>query len=275
MLCFPNAKINIGLNITEKRSDGYHNLETVFCPLDLADILEFVSDQNKPAGNFRFEATGIPIEGPSENNLCIRAYQLLNKDFRLPSVTIHLHKIIPLGAGLGGGSSDGAFMLKGLNSMFDLKLSENQLCEYASMLGSDCAFFIRNRPLYACERGNCFKEISFFPEKIHAAVIYPGIHVSTAMAYSGIQPKKPLHSLEELIKLPPEEWKGNILNSFEDYISKLYPVISEIKNKLYNMGAFYASMSGSGSAVYGLFKEQIPALKDEFPGNFTWEGTTS
>jgi 4-diphosphocytidyl-2-C-methyl-D-erythritol kinase len=183
--------------------------------------------------------------------------------------------MIPLGAGLGGGSSNGAFMLKGLNSMFNLNLTEDQLCDYASRLGSDCSFFIKNRPLYAFERGNCLKEILLFPEKIHIAVIYPGIHVSTALAYAGIQPKNPLHSLEKLIKLPPEKWKGNIFNSFEDYIVKLHPVIGEIKNKLYNTGAFYASMSGSGSAVYGLFKEQIPVLKDKFPGYFTWEGTTS
>jgi 4-diphosphocytidyl-2-C-methyl-D-erythritol kinase len=272
MLFFPNTKINVGLNVISKRSDGYHNIETVFCPIGLSDILEFVPVPGVPAGDVSFSITGIPIEGPEGNNLCVKAYHLLSKDFALPAIAIHLHKIVPPGAGLGGGSSDAAFMLKKLNVQFGLNLNEDQLCDYASQLGSDCAFFIKNRPLFGFERGNRFREIPLFPEYFEIVVINPGIHVSTAEAYSGIQPCKPPHHLEELINLPVEKWRDHIINDFEAGIVKKHPVIGDIKNKLYESGAIYASMSGSGSSVYGLFKDKTPAMDSRFPEFFCWLG---
>jgi 4-diphosphocytidyl-2-C-methyl-D-erythritol kinase len=274
MLCFPNAKINIGLNVINKRSDGYHNIETVFYPIGLSDILEFVPLPGIPAGNHTFTATGIQVDGPRENNLCIKAYRLLAGAFNLPAIDIHLHKIIPLGAGLGGGSSDAAFMLKSLNIQFDLHLNEDQLCDYASGLGSDCSFFIKNRPLFGYERGNRFKEIPALQAITEIMVINPGIHVDTASAYSGVRPGLPKRSLEELIALPIDEWRNCIFNDFEDSVIKLHPVIGEIKNKLYQLGAVYTAMSGSGSSVYGLFKEKTADLQAWFPDFFCWSGTT-
>jgi 4-diphosphocytidyl-2-C-methyl-D-erythritol kinase len=273
MLFFPNTKINIGLNIINKRSDGYHNIETVFCPIGLSDVLEFVILPGMPDGNVDFSMTGIPVQGPGEDNLCVRAYQILNKDFSLPAISIHLHKIVPPGAGLGGGSSDAAFMLKNLNTQFGLNLSEDQLCDYASQLGSDCAFFVKNRPLFGYERGNRFREITLFSSFLEVVVINPGIHVSTAEAYSGVQPGKPTNPLEKLINLPINDWKDLIINDFEANIVSKHPVIGDIKNKLYKAGAVYASMSGSGSSVYGLFNEKTPALEDQFPEFFSWSGS--
>ena len=272
MLFFPNAKINLGLNVVNKRSDGYHNIETVFCPIGLSDVLEFVPLQGVPAGNITFSMTGIPVEGPDENNLCVKAYLLLHSYFTLPAISLHLHKIVPPGAGLGGGSSDAAFMLRYLNIQFELKLNAEQLCDYASVLGSDCAFFIMNKPLFGYERGNKFREIPPFPGCLNIAVINPGIHISTAEAYSGVKPHKPSQPLEELINLPAEQWKGNIINDFEISVIRKYPVIGAIKDKLYAMGAVYASMSGSGSSVYGLFNKEAPDLEDHFPEFYCWSG---
>lgn len=272
MLFFPNAKINIGLNVINKRSDGYHNIETVFCPIGLSDVLEFVYLPGIRAGSVSFSITGIPVEGPHESNLCVKAYNILNRDFTLPAIAIHLHKIVPPGSGLGGGSSDAAFMLKNLNVQFELKLDEDQLCDYASRLGSDCAFFIKNRPIFGYERGNSFREIELFPGYFDIVVINPGIHISTAEAYSDVRKGIPAQPLEELVNLPVEQWRGQIINDFEGSIIKKHPVIDDIKNKLYKLGAVYASMSGSGSSVYGLFSEKAPAVEDQFPGFFCWSG---
>ena len=272
MLCFPNAKINLGLNIISKRSDGYHNIETVFCPVGLSDILDFVSDPVTAPGNINFTSTGIAVDGPVTSNLCIKAYCLLSGDFDLPAISVHLHKIIPPGAGLGGGSSDAAFMLKHLNQLFTLGLDEDQLCDYASRIGSDCAFFIRNRPLFGFERGNRFRELKAFPGNLAVVLINPGIHVSTAEAYSGVRPGKPEQPVEEVITLPVTQWKNTLRNDFEDSIIKKHKVIGEIKSSLYTLGAVYASMSGSGSSVYGLFHEKAPAVNEQFPGMFTWSG---
>jgi 4-diphosphocytidyl-2-C-methyl-D-erythritol kinase len=272
MIFFPNAKINIGLNIINKRSDGYHNIETIFCPIGLADILEFVILPGVPSGDVSYSFSGIPVDGSVESNLCIKAYRMLDKEFKLPAIAIHLHKIVPPGAGLGGGSSDAAFMLKALNKQFGLNLGEDQLCGFASQLGSDCAFFIKNRPLFGYERGNSFREIQSFPRYFEIAVINPGIHVNTAEAYAGICPGQPSQPLETLINLPVPEWKDKIINDFEDSIMKKYPVIRNIKNKLYEKGAVYASMSGSGSSVYGLFEHKAPDLEGVFPDYFCWIG---
>jgi 4-diphosphocytidyl-2-C-methyl-D-erythritol kinase len=272
MLCFPNAKINLGLNIIEKREDGFHSIETVFCPVGLSDILEFIPEPALPPGTCIFDSTGIPIDGPDEKNLCVRAYHLLCDQFNLAAVHIHLHKIIPPGAGLGGGSSDAAFMLKYLDLQFGLKLGENKLCAFASQLGSDCAFFIRNRPMFGFDRGNRFRELSFFPQNLHMVIVNPGIHISTAEAYAGTTPRKPAKPLEELIRLPVNQWKNQIINDFEPAMISGFPVIGEIRDRLYDLGAVYASMSGSGSSVYGLFNEKAPAMSNHFPDFFCWSG---
>lgn len=272
MLFFPNSKINIGLNVINKRSDGFHNIETVFCPVGLSDVLEFVPLADKSPGTVSFQCTGVPVDGPDENNLCVKAYHLLHQDFNLPAISIHLHKIVPPGAGLGGGSSDAAFMLKNLNAWFKLNLSEDRLCDYASQLGSDCSFFIKNRPLFGYERGNRFREIHQFPRYLEAVIVNPGIHVSTAEAYAGISPHIPSRPLEELINLPVHQWKEQIINDFEAVIQKKHPVINVIKEKMYEMGAVYASMTGSGSSVFGLFNEKAPAGENQFPDYFCWSG---
>jgi 4-diphosphocytidyl-2-C-methyl-D-erythritol kinase len=272
MLCFPNAKINVGLNILKKREDGFHSIETVFCPVGLSDILEFIPDTTLPPGTCIFDTTGIPMEGPEEDNLCVRAYNLLFSQFRIPAVHIHLHKIIPPGAGLGGGSSDAAFMLKYLGLQFNLDLGESSLCDLASQLGSDCAFFIKNRPLFGYERGNLFRELPSFPQKLHLVIVNPGIHISTSEAYAGVIPQMPHRPLEELIRLPVTEWKNRVINDFEPAMTARHPVIGEIRDQLYDLGAVYASMSGSGSSVYGLFPEKAPTISNRFPGFFCWSG---
>lgn len=272
MLCFPNAKINLGLNIVSKRADGFHNIETVFCPAALSDILEFVPEPMMNEGHCSFEATGIPIEGSEDKNLVVRAYRLLCREFKLPAVHIHLHKIIPPGAGLGGGSSDAAFMLQMLNKEFGLRLDEATLQSYAAELGSDCAFFLKNRPVFAYEKGNLFRELSSFSEDFHLVIVNPGIHISTAKAYASITPHKPACPLEELIKMPIPKWKDAIRNDFEQPMVNQYPAIGEIREKLYALGADYASMSGSGSSVFGIFHDKAPAANDQFPDYFVWTG---
>ncbi|OFY99739.1 MAG: 4-(cytidine 5'-diphospho)-2-C-methyl-D-erythritol kinase [Bacteroidetes bacterium RIFCSPLOWO2_12_FULL_31_6] len=268
MLCFPNAKINIGLNIIEKRADCFHNLETVFYPIKLQDTLEIIKlSQNKETV---FNSYGTPIPG-NGSNLCIKAYELLKQDFNLCSVDIGLLKNIPIGAGLGGGSSDAAFTLKLLNELFELKLSIELLEKYARLLGSDCAFFIQNKAVFAFGKGEQFEEITLSLSNYFIVLVNPVIHIGTAEAYANTKPIKPKVSLKELILLPITEWKNNIKNDFEDSIFPNYPAIAEIKNKLYEMGALYSSMSGSGSSVYGIFSS-IPELKNVFTDYFVWTG---
>lgn len=272
MVSFPNSKINIGLNILRRREDGFHDIETVFFPLELSDILEFTVMPDTEYNGVRLTVSGLDIKCVPEKNLCVRAYELLKAGFDLPPLNVHLHKVIPSGAGLGGGSSDGAFMLKALSQEFRLGLTEEEICEYASRLGSDCAFFIKNKPLLAYGRGDRFREIKPFGEDFVVAVVHPGIHVSTAEAYAGVSPARPVERLEKLITLPVEEWKGRIVNDFETSIFDRYPLIGKIKEKLYSLGAVYASMSGSGSAVYGIFKNDAPDISGEFGGMFFWKG---
>lgn len=268
MLCFPNAKINIGLHITSKRKDGFHNIETIFYPVELCDALEFVvSDKKDPV----LETSGIPIDGKLTDNLCIKAYSLLKEDFGLPGIDIHLHKIIPIGAGLGGGSSDASFMLKSLNDFFELDLSEEELIKRAKKIGSDCAFFIRNKPCIAYEKGDKLEEINILLNLYQILLVYPKIHISTKEAYANIKPKKPEKTLSELTEFPLYEWKNHIKNDFEEGIFQLYPEMEHIKNELYNMGAIYVSMSGSGSSIYGIFG-QIPELPERFKDYYVWYG---
>ena len=271
MLLFPNAKINLGLSVTEKRPDGYHNLQTVFYPIGLSDILEFVEDPKLPGGQCLLALTGIGVGGDPANNLCCKAYRLLCDDFNLPGISAHLHKIIPVGAGLGGGSADAAFMLRGISSLFNLSIADEKLEEYASRLGSDCAFFIRNLPVSASERGNKFKVLQLSLDDYYLALICPPVHISTSEAYSQVKPAVPEKTPERIVQLPVKDWKGELKNDFEKSIFSLYPEIAMIKDKLYSMGAVYASMSGSGSSVFGIFKE-MPSVSHEFPGCVHWCG---
>lgn len=252
MLTFPNAKINIGLNITEKRPDGYHNLETIFYPIELCDTLEFVQ-----AEEAKFSYSGLEIEGDSDNNLIIKAYRLLKDEFNLPPINIHLHKAIPMGAGLGGGSADAAFMLKMLNDEFNLGLSSIELQQRATKLGADCPFFIDNKPVLAKGIGNIFESTEVNLSGYHIVLIKPNVHVSTAEAYGGCKPQRWATPLEEAIKQPITEWKDCIFNDFEKTVFVAHPELAEIKEMLYKNGAIYAAMSGSGSTIYGIFNKEV------------------
>lgn len=254
MLVFPNAKINLGLNITEKRPDGYHNLETIFYPVPVEDALE-VNILNEGNEKFRLHQAGMEIAGEAENNLVVKAYKLLDARFNLPPIDIHLFKHIPSGAGLGGGSADAAFMLKLLNEKFNLGLATEELEDYAARLGADCAFFVRNQPTYAEGIGNIFSPITFSLKGYQIWLVKPDIFVSTKDAFARIRPHRPDRSLKDIVQLPVEEWKGIMVNDFEESVFPQFPAIGEIKEEMYRQGAIYASMSGSGSSVYGIFKE--------------------
>ena len=270
MVVFPNAKINIGLFVTERRKDGFHNLETVFYPIGLSDILE-ISRTEGNAGEYSFSNTGIDVACEAEKNLIVKAYRLLVADFHLPAIQIHLHKMIPFGAGLGGGSSDAAFMLKALNEYFDLSLSEAVLIEYATRLGSDCAFFICNRPAYASGKGEVLENIELSLTDYQFVLVKPSVGVSTPEAYAGMIPQPARFDLHTLHNLPVEEWKDWVSNDFEKSVFHKYPQIADLKRLLYARGAIYASMTGSGSAVYGLFKKD-QKIDIMYPGCFVWTG---
>lgn len=257
MITFPNAKINLGLNITAKRPDGYHNLETVFYPVPIEDALEIHVQHNSTDKKFALHQAGMEITRNAEDNLVVKAYLLLDKEFNLPPVDIHLYKHIPSGAGLGGGSSDAAFMLKLLNERFELKLTNEKLEEYAATLGADCAFFIKNTPTYAEGIGNIFSPLSLSLKGYQILLVKPDIFVSTREAFSLVRPHKPEYSLKEIITHPISEWKEQMVNDFETSVFPQYPVIGEIKEELYKNGAIYAAMSGSGSSVFGLFAPDI------------------
>jgi 4-diphosphocytidyl-2-C-methyl-D-erythritol kinase len=270
MICFPNAKINLGLKVTEKRGDGYHNLESVFYPVGLCDVLEAVeAGQNGP--DISFTASGISIPGSPSDNLCFKALELLRRDHFIPGVAVHLHKVIPMGAGLGGGSSDAVAFIKLLDKKFDLNLSWGEQHHYARQLGSDCSFFVGNQPSFAKGRGDDQEKLGLDLAGYHLAIVHPGIHVSTKEAYAGVNPAAPSRDLKQDIFLPVKEWKGIIGNDFEEHVFEQHPRVREVKEKLYALGAVYASMSGSGSAVYGIF-ERATALANDFPGYFVWEG---
>ncbi len=257
---FPNAKINIGLNVIEKRKDGFHNIESVFVPINWTDEIEIIA-----ANQTKFTSTGIEIPGDASDNLCLKAYYLLKLKYNLPEVNIHLRKNIPIGAGLGGGSSDAAFVLKGLNQVFDLKIKDDELEDFARMLGSDCAFFIRNQAVLATDKGDIFHPISVQLKSYYIVLVYPNIHVNTAAAYHGIKAKKADYDLKHIIELPINDWKRFIRNDFESTVFKKIPQLFSLKSYLYDKGAVYASMSGSGSTVYGIF-ESIPP-KIDYPGS--------
>jgi 4-diphosphocytidyl-2-C-methyl-D-erythritol kinase len=266
MLAFPNCKINLGLNITGKRPDGFHNIESIFYPVNLCDILEIIPDPAKGSRGVDFTSSGISIPGNDSSNLCVRAYELLNKHFKLPAVRMHLHKIIPIGSGLGGGSADGAFTLKLLNNMFGLQQTEQQLEHFAALLGSDCPFFIKNKPAYVHGRGEFTEPVDLELENLQLIIVYPGINISTTQAFSKVVPGGVATvNLKNIIKKPVSQWKGKMINDFEAPLFDPFPGLEKIKDLLYENGAIYASMSGSGSALYGLFDESFK-LKNQFEG---------
>jgi 4-diphosphocytidyl-2-C-methyl-D-erythritol kinase len=258
MIVFPNAKINIGLNVVSKRADGFHNLETIFYPVKLADALEIV-DSDKT----ELSVSGIPIDGILEDNLVLKAYHLLKKDYNLPALKFHLHKVIPFGAGLGGGSSDAAFTLKMLNDYFKLGLTFGQLTKYAAQIGSDCTFFISNKPAFATGVGDQLQGITLTLSEFKIIIVKPSFSVSTPEAYKDVTPAKPRFSLKEINLIPITDWREVVVNDFEKNIFEKYPEIRDIKETLYDMGAVYASMSGSGSSVFGIFRH-LPVIPDKF-----------
>jgi len=254
MVDFPNAKINIGLFVTERRQDGYHNLETIIFPVPgLCDALEVVE-----ADSFSFTVSGLVIPGNPAENIVTKAYNLLKADFNLPEFAIHLHKKIPFGAGLGGGSSDGAFMLRMLNFGFHLGLNLDELKDYARKLGADCPFFIENIPAFATGTGEILKPVSVDLSGYETIIIKPPFNISTSGAYSSVKPGKAGCYLPEVVTRPPEFWQKDVYNDFENHLFLKYPELKMLKSLLYTEGAKYASMSGSGSSIYGIF-ETIPA----------------
>lgn len=270
MIIFPIAKINLGLNVVERRPDGYHNLETVFFPVNLKDALEVVPmDPAFPSAvDCDLKVTNIHIEGDEQRNLVVRAYQLLKQDFpQMARVHAHLYKAIPTQAGMGGGSSDCAAMLLLLNRMFSLGLSEQQLIDYAARLGADCPFFILNRPAYAEGIGERLQPMDVNLKGYYLAVVRPDIPVPTKEAFSLITPQHPARNCRDIVQQPVETWRGLLDNDFEKSVFALHPEIGAVKQQLYEMGAVYAAMSGSGSSLFGIFREQ-PALEPHFGGMY-------
>lgn len=268
MITFPNAKINLGLNIIEKRPDGYHNLETIFYPINLQDALE-VAKRDNDSKEYTLRVCGTSLEIDDEDNLVVKAYKLLKKDHpQMLPIDIHMYKHIPAGAGLGGGSSDAAHMIKLLNEKFLLALSAEQMESYAAQIGADCAFFIKNRPVFATGIGNVFEPIELSLKGYHIVLVKPDIFVSTRDAFSQIKPTRPSVSLKEIVKQPIENWKDSMKNDFEESVFLKFPEVAAIKDELYDLGAVYAAMSGSGSSVYGIFKEPIENVEDKFCGCF-------
>lgn len=274
MIVFPCAKINLGLNIVSNREDGYHNLETVFYPVPLYDALEIkYMDPKFPSDvPCDLKVTGIDLDCDEQWNLVIRAYNLLAEDYELPRVHAHLMKRIPTGAGLGGGSSDGAYMIRLLDERFRLNIGIAEMERYAARLGADCAFFITAEPMYATGIGNILAPVDDsigFLKGLYLAIVKPGISVSTVEAYRQIKPKKPAKCCLDIVRQPIETWREELTNDFEPPVFAAHPELGDIKEKLYDMGAIFAQMSGSGSAIYGIFKEAPENIEDKFPGMFT------
>ena len=272
MITFPIAKINLGLNVVEKRPDGYHNLQTVFYPVPIKDALEVQpmdpafptpADCDLKVSNFD--------TGDEQRNLVVRAYNALKADYpALPRCHVHLWKAIPTQAGMGGGSSDCAYMIRLLNEMFALQLSEQQQMQYAARLGADCAFFIKSRPCYAEGIGEQLEDIDLDLSGWHIAIVRPDIPVPTREAFARIHPHFPAKNCRDIVRQPVETWACELVNDFEESVFALHPEIAAVKDRLYKMGATYAAMSGSGSALFGLFRERPDRLSQEFPKMFTF-----
>lgn len=263
MIVYPNAKINLGLNVVNRRSDGYHDLETIFYPIPLQDALEVQETKQ-----FTFRLTGTQLDCAAGDNLVIRSLQMVEEDFQLPELDIHLFKHIPSGAGLGGGSSDAAFMMKLLNEKFSLGMSDDEMEHRLSKLGADCPFFVRNKPVFATGIGNIFTPIDLDLTGWTLVLVKPDVYVSTREAYSAVKASVPRISLKEIVKRPVEEWQELMVNDFESSVFPLHPEIAATKDLLQDLGAVYAAMSGSGSAVFGLFREPLEHVEDAFSGSF-------
>ena len=273
MIVFPIAKINLGLNVVEKRPDGYHNLQTVFYPVPIKDALEVQRmDEGFPSDvDCDLKVTNIAIEGDEQKNLVVKAYKLLKQDFpTLPRIHTHLWKGIPTQAGMGGGSSDCAYMIRLLNDLFSLKMSDEQMIRYAARLGADCAFFIKSEPCYAEGIGELMHPIGLDLSEWYIGVVRPDIPVPTKEAFSRIHPHYPQICPKDAVMQPVETWRETLTNDFEESVFALHPEIGAVKEQLYKMGATYAAMSGSGSALFGLFKERPDTLSRQFPDMFTF-----
>ena len=267
MVSFPPCKINLGLNITARRADGYHDLVTCFYPVPWHDVLEIIR-----AGDFTFSMSGKPVPGPAADNLCVRAYTLLKKDYDLPPVSMHLLKILPTGAGLGGGSADGAFTLRALNEILALSIPRERLSRYAASLGSDCAFFLQHKPMIGTGRGEVLSPVSVSLKGKFLVIVQPEVRVSTADAYAEVTPAAPEHDLRDILENRQlTEWKGLLKNDFERVMYERFPVIEALAQKMYAFGAAYAGMSGSGSAVFGIFEGEAD-LRKEFESLTYWSG---
>jgi len=268
MVSFPHSKINLGLHVVSKREDGFHNIETCFYPIPWCDVLEII-----PSDTISFTNTGLSIPGQPEENLCLKAYYLLRDDFDLPSINMHLHKIVPMGAGLGGGSSDGVNVLIMLNDIFELKLSSDQLAGYSIRLGSDCTFFMHKGPMLGTGRGEILSPVSISLKGKFIVVVKPDVHVSTQEAYQGIKPSMPELPLSTILtNHSMSDWQHLLYNDFERVVFNRYPLVGKIKEQLYIEGAMYSSMSGSGSSVFGIFENPID-LQNNFREYIYWSGS--
>ncbi len=268
MIVYPNAKINLGLNVVERRADGYHNIETLFYPIGLHDMLEVTLTKDK-SERTAWKQTGLELDAKAEDNLCMKALRLLNERVELPPVALHLHKVIPFGAGLGGGSSDASFTLTTLNSLLGLGLTTEELRQMASKLGADCAFFVENRPMMASGIGDVLAPAKVSLKGWHIVLVKPDIFVSTRDVYEGMVPKRPAVTIEDIVRRPIEEWRELLVNDMEANVFAKHPTIGRLKEQLYEAGAVYASMSGSGSSVYGIFSEETEV---SFEDCFVWKG---
>jgi 4-diphosphocytidyl-2-C-methyl-D-erythritol kinase len=270
MIVFPHAKINLGLHVTSKRSDGYHNIETVFYPIAWCDIMEILPGEKHTSG-IEVHLSGLPVQGKHADNLCVKAYYLLKNDYPIPALKLYLHKQIPMGAGLGGGSSDAAAFIHAVNELCSLGMSVSEMQNYAKRLGADCAFFIEGNPVHAIGRGDEFTSVNVSLAGHFIYVVHPGIHVSTAEAYANVVPEMPSVGIPGILANDVSTWKNKLTNDFERSVFSAHPAIATIKQKMYDAGAIYSCMSGSGSAVFGIFKEEPKALA-EFAGMNAWIG---
>jgi 4-diphosphocytidyl-2-C-methyl-D-erythritol kinase len=277
VICFPNAKINLGLHIIEKRSDGFHNIETVFYPIGWCDALEAIENKQHRKGSDKVSlgVSGIKA-GSARSNLVTKAYRLLDEKYNLPPVKAYLHKTIPVGAGLGGGSADAAFFIQLMDEKFNLKMNKAEKLATAAKLGSDCAFFIENKPVFASAKGDVFEPAQVDLSKYFLVVVFPSIHSNTAEAYKGVIPQKPTYALKQAITLEVKDWKEKMVNDFEKTIFYRFPELENVKSRFYETGAVYASMSGSGSAVFGLYEREMDVNDFGFPSNYlTWTSALS
>lgn len=275
MITFPCCKINLGLNIVAKRIDDYHDIETVFYPVPLCDALEIKKMGEEFPSEYPcdLKVTGINIECDERKNLVTKAYDLIAQDFCLPRIHTHLYKRIPSQAGLGGGSSDAAFMIRLLDERFRLNMGNVEMERYAAQLGADCAFFITAEPAFATGKGEILSPVDNATGRLdgyYISIVKPDIAVSTAEAYSAITPQKPVKCCRDIVRQPIETWKDELVNDFEKPVFAKHPVLGDIKDRLYGMGAVYAQMSGSGSAVFGIFRQKPEGLAETFKDCYTW-----